>query len=271
MMGLVGSGLVKTIMNKIGLYAVGIGLTVAAAAMPLHPLRAQNTVPPGLGQPIPEFAGTGLFGIYYDNGDGFSSSKGSPPQASFTTTNLCFPDCQGNSFNDGTGGLASFLGNNATGISILDTQTAPRGTWDNSELDIGGYIAITQPGTYQFTVGSDDFTYLTIEGMPTQSILGGGPQTFSEVFSTAGLYAIAVQFLEFSGGSRLSFVGTDPNGNCYFGCYNADNVLLPNSLFYSQGQLDGAPAPVIGGGWISAAFAALLGAGVVVRRRLARV
>ena len=255
-------------MNRIALYMVGLALAATAAAMPLHQVRAQNMVGPDFG--LPGFAGSGLFGVYYDNGGGFSSTNGSMPQASFTTTNLCFPDCRGNSFGDGSGGLTAFLSGNASGISFFNTQTAPRGTWDNSELGIFGYIAITQPGVYHFTVGSDDNTFLRIEGQSNQSILGGGPQTFTDVFSTVGLYAIAVQFLEFGGNSRLSFVGSDPKGNCIFGCY-VDGQLQPNSLFYSTAQLEGAPSPVVGGGWVSTAFAALLVMGTVVRRRLGRV
>jgi hypothetical protein len=60
------------------------------------PTRAQNLFPPdqSVGS-VPSFGGTGLFGLYYDDLAGFSSAAGSPPEASFTSSNLCFPDCQG--------------------------------------------------------------------------------------------------------------------------------------------------------------------------------
>lgn len=80
---------------------------VAAAMLVLAPSpRAQNLIPPdeSVGSVL-DFGGTGLSGLYYDNDAGFSSSAGSPAEATFTTTNLCFPDCQGGSFSDGNGGL----------------------------------------------------------------------------------------------------------------------------------------------------------------------
>jgi hypothetical protein len=87
----------------------------------------------------------------------------------------------------------------------------------------------------------------------------------TDTFTVAGLYPVKVQFSELTGDSRLSVVGTNPDGSCIIGCY--DGNILENDLFYSDEQLGGAPAPVIGGGWPGIAFAALLGSGAVIRRR----
>lgn len=232
------------------------------------PAGAQNLIPPdqSVGS-VPSFGGTGLFGLYYDNGNGFSSAASSQPEASFTTSNLCFPDCLGNSFSDGAGGLQAFTNGNAFNFNFFTSVEPVRLTWDNSEIVMSGYIAITTPGTYTFTVGSDDNTYLTIGGVQ-QQILGGGPQTFQDTFTQAGLYKMSADFFEFGGGSRLSLVADDPNGNCIIGCYNVDNNLDPNDLFYSDTDLQGAPAPTVGGGWAAIAVAGLIGFGMRRRRLL---
>ena len=237
--------------------------------MSAQPARAQNLIDPSesIGS-VPGYAGTGLFGLFFDNADGYSQANGSAPGATFLTANLCFPDCLGNSFTDSAGGLTAFTNGAATSISFFTSNEPMRLTWDSSELDITGYIAITTPGTYSFTIGSDDNTNFTI-GKSLFQVFGGGPQTTSDTFTAAGLYPIDVQFLEFNGGSRLSITGTDPNGSCILGCYNGN--LLANDLFYSDEQLAGAPAPTIGGGWPGFTCAVLLGAGALVRRRLGRI
>ena len=67
----------------------------------------------------------------------------------------------------------------------------------------------------------------------------------------------------------MAFTATDPNGNCIIGCYDANNTLQPNDLFYSDTDLQGAPAPVIGGGWAAIAVTGLMWLGAVLRRRVA--
>ena len=236
----------------------------AALSISMQPARAQIVIPSGesIGN-VPGYAGTGLWGLYYDNLDGYSSAQGSTPQASFVTTNACYPDCLGNSFTDSAGGLSAFTNGNATNITFLNVDLPVRTSWNNSELDIAGYMAITQPGTYTFVVGSDDNTTFSIGGNVVQ-ILGGGPQSFSDTFTTAGLYPIDLQFFEIGGASRLSLTATDPNGSCILGCY--DGSILPNDLFYSDQELQGAPAPTIGGGW-PGMLVAILAGGTLIRRR----
>ena len=248
-------------------WVFGISLVAAAMFFLAPSPLAQNLIPPSedVGD-VPGFGGTGLAGLYYDNSNNYSSAAGSPAEASFTANNLCFPDCQGNSFIDSQGGLQAFTNGAAINFNFFTSVEPVRLTWNNSELDMSGFIAITAPGTYSFTVGSDDNTYLTIGGVQ-QQILGGGPQTFQDVFSKAGLYAMTTQFLEITGDSRLSFVMTDPNGNCIIGCYNSDGTLEQNDLFYSDADLQGAPAPVIGGGWAAVVAGGLMGI-AAMRRRL---
>jgi len=74
-------------------------------------------------------------------------------------------------------------------------------------------------------------------------------------------------FQEGGGGSYMAFTGTDPNGNCVIGCYDANNNLEPNNLFYSDADLSGAPAPVIGGGWAAVVIAGLMSVEIARRRR----
>lgn len=76
-------------------------------------------------------------------------------------------------------------------------------------------------------------------------------------------------FQEGGGGSYMGFTGTDPNGNCIIGCYDTNNNLQPNDLFYSDTDLSGAPAPTIGGGWSWGLIAALAGFEAMRRRRAA--
>ncbi len=251
-------------------------LCVCAAAFALilvfavtaHPARAQIVVDPrtSIGA-VPGFAGTGLFGLYtrdVGNSNNFAAQDFSQPLASFTATNLCFPDCfSGNSFNDNSGGLAAFTNGNAI-ITDLTGGNLPV-DWNSDALLITGYVAITQPGTYDFNILTDNDSRLSIGGTFIGGVVGCcGPDNETASFSSAGLYPILFQFLEYGGASGLDLTATDPSGHCFLGCYNVDNVLLPNSLFYSDAQLQGAPAPLPGVGWPSL----LVGLGTVAAVKL---
>ena len=227
------------------------------------PALAQNLIPPdqSIGS-VPGFAGTGLLGLYYDNANGYSSAAGSPPEASFTASNVCFPNCQGGAFDDGSGGLQAFINGNAVNINFFTSVEPVRLTWNSSEIDMSGYIAITTPGIYTFSAARDDNFSITIGGV-TNSYGCCGTDTFQDQFTTPGLYRISMLFQESGGGSYMAFTGTDPNGNCILGCYDANNNLEPNDLFYSDTDLSGAPAPVIGGGLIPLGLTAI---GFVTRR-----
>jgi len=108
-------------------------LAMVMACVPAHRLLAQTVTPPGGPLGIPDFAGTGLSGLYYDDSNGMTSADGNPAAASFTTTNLCFPDCQGNSFGDGNGGLTAFGNGNINNIDIFGSgrHCATAGTIQN--------------------------------------------------------------------------------------------------------------------------------------------
>ena len=215
---------------------------------------------------VPGYAGTGLDGLYYDNNFGYSTDAGAAPQASFTTTNICYPDCFQGRIRDGDGGLSYFTNGNASNIVDL-TGSGLRGSWDSSQLILSGYIAITQPGTYTFSLGSDDNSFLTIAGQSIASIPGCCYTDVEQAtFSAAGLYAIAVNFQEGGGSSYLSLTAFDPTFDptsydpysqdasptgCILGCTDANGNLQANTLFYSQAQIDSAPAPVTGAGWLS--------------------
>lgn len=246
--------------------AIWLG-AVLAVILVISSARAQNLIPPDqdVGS-VPDFAGTGLFGLYYDNNAGFSSAQGSPPEASFTSTNICFPNCQGGAFNDGDGGLAAFTNGNATNFNFFTDVSPVRLTWDGSEIDMSGYIAITTPGTYTFNALHDDNFSITIGGVNV-SYGCCGNNVFQDTFTTPGLYRISMLFQEGGGGSYMAFTGTDPNGNCVIGCYDANNNLEPNNLFYSDADLSGAPAPVIGGGWAALVIAGLMSVEIARRRR----
>ena len=230
-------------------YGVGVrralgALVVLVTTVIVAPLtQAQNLIPPSESEgSVPDFAGTGLSGLYYDNSAGYSGTVGgSPAEASFTSSNLCFPDCQGGSFNDGNGGLVAFTNGNATNFTFFTQIEQPRTTWDSSEIDMSGYIAITTPGIYTFNINRDDNFSLTIGGV-TNSYGCCGNGSFQDQFTAAGLYRISTLFQESGGGSDMSLSVTDPNGNCIIGCYDPNNNLEPNDLFYSDTDLQGAPA-----------------------------
>jgi hypothetical protein len=247
---------------------LALSLALVCALCAVNAAQAQITINPNqsIGA-VPGFAGTGLFGLYFldpQGGGGFNNPDLSQPLASFTTTNLCFPDCfSGNSFNDNSGGLAAFTNGNATNIVNLSGSPLPT-DWNSASLFINGYIAITQPGTYDFNILTDNDSQLFIGGTFIGGVQGCcGPDNEMATFSAAGLYAISFNLLEYGGASGLDLTATGPSG-CILGCY-VDNVLQPNGLFYSVGQRQGAPAPLPGAGWPSAMAA--LGVLVVAMRR----
>ena len=131
-----------------------------------------------------------------------------------------------------------------------------------------GYIAITQAGTYTFNANHDDNFFMTIGGVGQQFTCCGN-NIIQDTFTTPGLYRISVQFMEGGGGSVLSLTGSDPGGNCILGCYDVNGNLLQNDLFYSDTDLSGAPAPVIGGGLPAMVLAGLMGVAGLQRRRAA--
>jgi len=254
------------------LLSITVGLAILLVFASANQAWAQTLVDPNSRvSAVPGFAGTGLFGNYYNQGfpdETFESNvinsngplTGYSSLATFLSTNVCYPDCQGNAINDGDGGLRYFLNGNATNIVFTDPnlQNEPQ-DFSYSALILNGYIAINQVGIYNFNLNSDDGSRLTVGDYS-----GGSNQL---EFTATGLYQLSVNFFEHGGGSLLNLTASNSTTeSCLFGCYNGDGVLQPNDLFYSDSQLQGAPAPTIGGGMSSFALLGLLGVGAVARR-----
>jgi MYXO-CTERM domain-containing protein len=249
------------------LFSLTASLATILVLVAGHQVQAQILVDPNSRvSAVPGFAGTGLQGYYYSNEnntipafDSIIANANDPltsnpsPLATFLTTNVCYPGCY-MYLDDSQGGLSAFLNGNATNIVFADPMVTPRSTFNNSGLILDGYLAIATPGSYNFNLSSDDGSILRLG-----DYTGGGN----------GLYQSAINYTEDGGGSNLTFPATsDGNGGaCFLGCSDGNGGLLANGLFYSQGQLEGAPAPTIGSGASSLALLGLLGAGALTRRR----
>ncbi len=241
------------LLSRGGMCLALMAATIAVSDM--MPSRAQAQTMIGSNQsigPVPDYAGTGLYGLYSITSGNAAFTGDTSPLASFLTTNICFPDCSAGAFSDGAGGLMGFTNGNATNITFFNPDAPVPQTWNNSSLSINGYIAITQPGTYSFTLSHDDDISLSLGG---QNIVDlgccGVSGPYGVNFASPGLYAIAINFIENGGGSYEDLLATDPTGTCILGCYDRNGALQPNSLFYSDGQLQGAPAPIPGSGPLS--------------------
>ncbi len=269
------SRLCAGVMRRMPAYAAALAIVAILAASPAASAQIAIGGDSSSGS-VPGFAGTGLSGIYYNFG--FTED----PLATFTSTNLCYPTCfpvnpydsgQGGSvFDDTTGGLLGFTNGRIDNV-VFNPNLTPPDTWTDSNLAFNGYIAITQPGTYLFSLGSDDYSNLTIAGQQILNIPYPPcceTRTRDVTFDTAGLYAIALGYGEYDTGSFLSLIVTTDDRNlpsaCLFGCVDENGNVAANGLFYSDGQFDGAPAPTIGGGWSGIAALALVGGGAALRR-----
>ncbi len=266
--------------RRFPLLLAGLALVLSLAGTVTRPVMAQTMIDPGQSVgAVPGFAGTGLDGLYYylpnsndqnlfDAANDVASSGG--PTGTFNTTNICFPDCLGNAFDTNSGGLALFTGGNANNINFLVSPDQVPNSFFQSVLTIGGYLAVPVAGTYTFSINSDDGSQLIIgnsvidvdDGIHGQQIVSN-----AVTFSAAGLYPILVDYFQNCCGAGLDLTATDVNGSCILGCPAEGGGSQPNDLFYSAGQLEGAPAPQVGSGWPSLAFFAILGAGALARRR----
>jgi hypothetical protein len=259
-------GFLRRASRRIALFAA-IVLIAATSGL----AGAQTVIDPNTSEgPVPDYDGSGLFGLYNITSGNSAYTGSTAPLASFMTTNVCFPDCLESSFSDGAGGFASFSNGNATDITPFNPDVPLPTTWNNSQLTLSGYIAIDTPGTYSFSLGHDDAASLSIgfEPIANAGCCGvSGPYQVS--FSAAGLYSIALTFTEVTGGSYFDLTATDPTGSCLLGCY-VDNQLQPNTLFYSDNQLDEEPAPVPKPGAGSLSLVVALGTMVAMRARAER-
>jgi hypothetical protein len=201
---------------------------------------------------VPSTSGSGLLGSYYkfsssnnigslSNANQLISSSGGPT-ATFTTTEVCFPDCAGTSISD-SNTMTTFLNGHVSNFSY--TSANQPSSIDHSAITLTGYIAITQTGTYNFNLGSDDGSQLTIGGQ--QVINNDSDHGFTTVggsanFTQAGLYAISITYFEDSGSTGLDFFAKDPNGACVIGlAANCASGSATTGLLYSS--LPSTPTP----------------------------
>ncbi len=229
---------------------------------------------------VPLSAGTGLLGSYYkfssSNNIGSLSNANQPistsggPTATFTSTTVCFPNCADTAIDDSSS-LATLLNGHASNFAYTtpgNTVTAV----DHSAITLTGYIAITQVGTYNFAIGSDDGSSLTIGG---QNVINndndhgyqvnGGQATFSQT----GLYAITLEYFEDSGSTGFEFFGNAPDGTCIAGRSGSSCATTgsnASSVLYSTLPTTAAvPEP----GSIVLFGASLCGLALFARRRTA--
>jgi len=247
------------LVGRLSVRAAGLAFVLASVAA--CPAQAQTLIDASHRvTAVPGFAGTGLAGTYYN------SNVQAGALATFSAPNVCFPDCSSTNFSDGSGGLTAFTNGNATNISFLVPSNQIPTTWSNSRLTLNGYIAINQTGTYGFTLGSDDNSSLSIGGISLLAIPGCCTTVSgSASFSATGLYAVAINFMEFGGGSYLD-VTASHGGSCIIGCSNGSGGYTNSGLFYSDADLQGAPAPIPGRGWPSIAILAVFGIASLARR-----
>jgi hypothetical protein len=237
--------------------AVTIGADQSAGAVPMDP-------------------GTGLLGSYYKLNTTFVTSMAQStqfiaasggPTATFTTTTVCFPNCNLSTVTDSASSLSTLLNGNATNLMYTVPPSQIPTTVDHSAMVLTGYIAIAQAGTYNFNLASDDGAQLTIGN---QTIIAGGAlhsfeiDSGSAVFAAAGLYAINIQYFENSGYTGLEFWGSNGSGTCIVG--RAANCIgtAASGALYSTAATS-APEP----GTLTM-FTAGLGALAWARRRRRR-
>jgi hypothetical protein len=204
--------------------------------------------------PVPMDPGTGLLGSYYKLNTTFLTSLAQAvqliagsggPTATFTTTTVCYPNCNISTVTDASTSLAGLLNGNASNIVYTVPPSQIPTTVDHSAMVLTGYIAIAQAGTYNFNLASDDGAQLTIGNQIV--IAGGTMHSFeidsgSAIFAAAGLYAITIQYFENSGYTGLEFWGSNGAGTCIVG--RAANCIgtAASTALYSTASTS-APEP----------------------------
>ncbi len=204
---------------------------------------------------VPLDPGTGLLGNYYKLNTSFLTSlapaaqlisTSGGPTATFTTTTVCFPNCNISTVSDATTSLAGLLNSNVTNLTYDAPIAQIPTTVDHSTMTITGYIAIAQAGTYNFNLASDDGSQLTIGN---QVVVGGNTMhsfeidSGSAVFAATGLYAIDIQYFENSGYTGFEFWASDSSGNCIIGRSANCTGTAGTDLLYSSPSASSVPEP----------------------------
>lgn len=210
----------------------------------LHPAHAVTIDPGASIGSVPTTAGTGLSGSYYKFASSYLTSlamanqliaAGAGPTATFTTRTVCFPNCS-NGVTAASATLESFLNGNVDNFAYTVPPWQIPANTDHSALVLSGYIAITQAGTYNFNLGSDDGSLLTIgnqvvvddSGLHAFQIASG-----SATFTAAGLYAIDIQYFENNGYTGLELWATNSAGSCIIGRNGNCVGTAATNLFYT--------------------------------------
>jgi hypothetical protein len=216
-----------------------------------RPVQAVTIDPSVIAGTIPTTAGDGLNGSFYKFSTTFLTSfaqanlliAASPgPTATFTTRAVCYPSCNVSTVSDTTA-LTTYLNGNVDNFSYAVPSWQIPTTIDHSAMVIGGYIAIAQAGTYNFNLGSDDGSILTIGNqvvIDNSGVHSWQIATGNATFTAAGLYAIGVQSFENGGYSSLELWGTDTSGHCFIGRNGNCVGTAATNLFYTS---TGTPVP----------------------------
>jgi PA14 domain/PEP-CTERM motif len=240
--------LMERLMRGIALFILICGL---AAWRPAGAVTISTSADLGA---VPGAAGTGLSGSIYQ----FSSepsnwaqastmiAASSGPLATFKTTSICYPDCAGHTANDSPETFAQYVGSGTNSNSFSYTGTSQPTQIANSAMVITGYIAITQAGTYNFNLGSDDSSLLYIGGQ--QIVNNDGQKNFAfasgaATFTQAGLYAITLDYAEASGSAGLEFSMENSANACVIGTANCTGGTAQTGLFYSSLPATATPEP----------------------------
>jgi hypothetical protein len=141
--------------------------------------------------------------------------------------------------------LANLLNGNARNLIYSLPISLVPSSLSQSAITISGYIAIDQPGTYNFNLVSSGGSQLTIGN---QFIISAGDltthptETGVATFEEAGLYPISIEYVIDSGDALLEFWMTDSQGACFAGRNATCDATAATDLFYATSSTS-APEP----------------------------
>ncbi len=177
-----------------------------SAATILNPVAALSTSTPGLNSVFYKLTTT-LTTIAAN--DSYIQTNNLLPTDTFTAQSLNFPAISDSS------SLSVFL--NGQGSNFVGTAPST-GNTTTSYFIFSGYLAVSQPGTWNFQLGSDDGSALYLNS--TLAVGNDSPHAYQSVtgqvtFSAAGLYAFQTKFFE-NGGTIGLALAADKSGGSNF-------------------------------------------------------